>query len=81
MLRNWKYITVLTGLLMSASHSLYGEYDDSLEMDDPEQSIAEVPVESIEQFVQIYGTVKQNYVISKSDDALFYKRSVVWLVA
>jgi len=72
MLRNWKYITVLTGLLMSASHSLYAaEYDDSLEMDDPEQSIAEVPVESIEQFVQIYGTVKQNYVTEKSDDALF----------
>lgn len=57
---------------MSASHSLYAtEYDDSLEMDDPEQSIAEVPVESIEQFVQIYGTVKQNYVTEKSDDALF----------
>ena len=72
MLRNWKYITVLIGLLISTSHSLYAaEYDDSLEMDDPEQSIAEVPVESIEQFVQIYGTVKQNYVTEKSDDALF----------
>ena len=72
MAQNWKYITVLTALLISASHSLYAaEYDDSLEMDDPEQSIAEVPVESIEQFVQIYGTVKQNYVTEKSDDALF----------
>ena len=32
---------------------------------------AEVPIESIQQFVQIYGIVRDNYVDQKSDDALF----------
>ena len=32
---------------------------------------AEVPLESIQQFVQIYGIVKDNYVDKKTDDALF----------
>ncbi|KXO81370.1 peptidase S41 [Acinetobacter venetianus] len=32
---------------------------------------AEVPIESIQQFVQIYGIVKDNYVDKKSDEALF----------
>ncbi len=31
----------------------------------------EVPVESIQQFVQIYGIVKDNYLKEKSDDDLF----------
>ncbi len=30
-----------------------------------------MPVESIQEFVQIYGIVKDNYVTEKSDDALF----------
>ena len=32
---------------------------------------SEVPIESIQQFVQIYGTVKENYVIEVTDDQLF----------
>ncbi|WP_257219910.1 S41 family peptidase [Acinetobacter sp. YH12239] len=32
---------------------------------------SEVPIESIQQFVQIYGTVKENYVTEVTDDQLF----------
>lgn len=39
--------------------------------EEPEHSYAEVPIESIQQFVQIYGIVRDNYVDVKSDDALF----------
>jgi carboxyl-terminal processing protease len=39
--------------------------------DEVEQNYAEVPVESIQQFVQIYSIVKENYVDAKNDDALF----------
>lgn len=69
----WKYIAVLTGLLTCGSHSLWAaEHVAPLDLDDDvEQSIAEVPIESIEQFVQIYGIVKDNYVQEKSDDVLF----------
>ncbi len=37
---------------------------DVLTLDD-EQSYAEVPVEAIQSFVQIYGIVKDNYVAEK----------------
>ena len=30
--------------------------------EEPEHSYAEVPIESIQQFVQIYGIVRDNYV-------------------
>lgn len=46
----------------SAADSFDGEY---------EQSYAEVPVESIQQFVQIYGIVKDNYLKDKNDEDLF----------
>ncbi len=36
-----------------------------------QQDYVDVPVESIQEFVQIYGIVKDNYVTEKSDDALF----------
>ena len=39
--------------------------------DEAEQNYAEVPVESIQQFVQIYSIVKENYVNEKNDEALF----------
>lgn len=39
--------------------------------DELEQGYVEVPIESIQQFVQIYGLVKDNYVAERSDDALF----------
>ena len=39
--------------------------------DDLVENVSEVPIDSIQQFVQIYGTVKENYVSEKSDDELF----------
>lgn len=73
MAQAWKYIAVLTGLIASGSHSLWAaEHSTVLDFDDDmEQSTAEVPIESIEQFVQIYGLVKDNYVQEKPDDTLF----------
>jgi len=41
---------------------------------------AEVPLESIQQFVQIYGIVRDNYVDPKTDDALF-QQSIKGLVS
>lgn len=75
MAQTWKYIAALTGLLASVNHSVWAtdqvsaapDFDDAIE----EQHITEVPIESIQQFVQIYGTVKDNYVDEKSDDVLF----------
>ena len=62
MAQAWKYIAVLTGLLTCGSHSVWAaENAAALDFDgDVEESIAEVPIESIEQFVQIYGIVKDN---------------------
>ena len=47
---------------MPASDDFDGEF---------EATYQEVPVESIQQFVQIYGIVKDNYVKEKNDDELF----------
>lgn len=73
MAQAWKYIAVLTGLLTSVSHSIWAaEHTAPLDFDgETEQAITEVPIESIEQFVQIYGIVKDNYVEEKPDDVLF----------
>lgn len=73
MAQTWKYIAVLAGLMTCGSHSLWAaENAASLDFDgDVEKNIAEVPIESIEQFVQIYGIVKDNYVQEKPDDVLF----------
>ena len=73
MAQAWKYIAVLTGLLTSGSHSVWAvENTAPLDFDgETEQAITEVPIESIEQFVQIYGIVKDNYVEEKPDDVLF----------
>lgn len=73
MAQTWKYIAVMTGLLASAGHSVWAldskglnaaDWDDS-------DSVTEIPIESIEQFVKIYGLVKENYVDEKADDQLF----------
>lgn len=45
-----------------------------------ESRSAEVPIESIQQFVQIYSIVKDNYVDKKSDDALF-QQSIQGLIS
>jgi hypothetical protein len=71
-------------LLLCSSHSTWGadkaksafdEFDGSYE-----QSYAEVPVESIQQFVQIYGIVKENYVVEKMTMHYSNKPSKAWSV-
>ena len=39
-----------------------------------EESYAEVPIESIQQFVQIYGIVRDNYVDEKLTMLYFYRQ-------
>jgi len=73
-LQRWKMVVTLTTLFMCVSHSAFGAVKTApvLDFDDEvEQNYAEVPVESIQQFVQIYSIVKDNYVDEKNDDALF----------
>ncbi|MFZ0331729.1 MAG: S41 family peptidase [Acinetobacter bohemicus] len=73
-LQRWKMVVTLTTLFMCVSHSALGAVKSPpvLDFDDEvEQNYAEVPVESIQQFVQIYSIVKDNYVDEKNDDALF----------
>ncbi len=74
MTQAWKYVALIVALLASGSHSVWATESKTsvaLDFDDPEESIEEVPIESIEQFVQIYGLVKDNYVSEKPDDVLF----------
>ncbi|QQN39649.1 S41 family peptidase [Acinetobacter sp. CS-2] len=75
-LQRWKKVVILTTLFMCVSHSAFaavkGKGQPVLDFDDEaEQNYAEVPVESIQQFVQIYSIVKENYVDEKNDEALF----------
>lgn len=70
----WKSAVLLSSLLMCASHATWaaGKKPAASDFDsDYEQSYAEIPVESIQQFVQIYGIVKDNYAKEKSDEDLF----------
>lgn len=65
---------VLSCLLMCLSHFAWSAVStemalDELEMD--EQVYNEIPVTSIQEFVQIYGIVKDNYIQDKNDDVLF----------
>ncbi|WP_353170611.1 S41 family peptidase [Acinetobacter rudis] len=72
MTKTWKYIAVLAGLLASGGHVWAQGFDvHPSDWDREDTATAEVPIESIEQFVQIFGVVKENYVVEKSDDALF----------
>lgn len=75
-LQRWNKVVILTTLFMCVSHSalaaVKGLVQPVLDFDDEvEQNYAEVPVESIQQFVQIYSIVKENYVDEKNDEALF----------
>ncbi|MGX5698810.1 S41 family peptidase [Acinetobacter kookii] len=75
-LQRWNKVVILTTLFMCVSHSalaaVKGKVQPVLDFDDEvEQNYAEVPVESIQQFVQIYSIVKENYVDEKNDEALF----------
>lgn len=76
------YRALFASLLMCGGYSSFAapishthERDESLE-----SRSAEVPIESIQQFVQIYSIVKDNYVDKKSDDALF-QQSIQGLVS
>ncbi len=75
-LQRWKKVVILTMLFMCVSHSALAAVKANsqpvLDFDDETaQNYAEVPVESIQQFVQIYSIVKENYVDAKNDEALF----------
>jgi carboxyl-terminal processing protease len=75
-LQRWKKVVILTTLFMFMSHSalaaVKGKAQPVLDFDEEaEQNYAEVPVESIQQFVQIYSIVKENYVDDKNDETLF----------
>ena len=75
-LQRWKKVVILTTLFICVSHSAFAAVKSKgqpvLDFDDEvEQNYAEVPVESIQQFVQIYSIVKENYVDDKNDETLF----------
>ena len=70
---HWKSV-VIPCLLMCLSHSAWGAGSKEPAFDDMEmdgQVYTEIPVASIQEFVQIYGIVKDNYIQDKNDDALF----------
>lgn len=72
--RNWHQSLVAIALLMTVHSVVFADSKGSTTLkssDEWVENVAEVPIESIQQFVQIYGTVKENYVSEKSDDALF----------
>ncbi|NIE97576.1 S41 family peptidase [Acinetobacter sp. C26M] len=77
------YRALCASLLMCWGHSLSAApvpHSSGWSNDETQSSNAEVPIESIQQFVQIYGIVKDNYVDKKSDDALF-QQSIKGLVS
>ena len=68
------YRALYAGLLMCWGHALYAApspHPSGWVDETAPHTTAEVPIESIQQFVQIYGIVRDNYVDQKSDDALF----------
>ncbi|MEE9902478.1 S41 family peptidase [Acinetobacter haemolyticus] len=78
-LRNNIYRAVFASLLLCWGHTLVAAPLSGWGENPPSRS-AEVPIESIQQFVQIYGIVRDNYVEKKSDDALF-QQSIKGLVS
>lgn len=78
---HWKSV-VLTSLLMCTSPAWSaGSKEPALDdMETDQQTYTEIPVSSIQEFVQIYGTVKDNYIQEKNDDALF-QQAIKGLVA
>ena len=65
------YAVVLASVLCARHSSVWAAPDWELDGPTLQQDYVDVPVESIQEFVQIYGIVKDNYVTEKSDDALF----------
>ncbi|WP_336175194.1 S41 family peptidase [Acinetobacter ursingii] len=76
MTQHMKLGAIFAGILMCCSAvSTFAapiEAASGLDFDeDTEQHYVEIPVDSIQQFVQIYGIVKDNYVDVKPDEVLF----------
>lgn len=73
MTQHLKCTISLTAVFMCCGPAIgaVNETDTAPDFDEVEQSYPEVPVESIQQFVQIYGIVKDNYVDNKNDEQLF----------
>ena len=73
--RTWKHCIFIPALCLTTihfSHAAGAKAPDSSQyQDDFVENVSEIPIDSIQQFVQIYGTVKENYVNEKSDDDLF----------
>ena len=70
MASTWQYGVLLAALLTCWNQtSMTTKTNDAFELE--QQQEIELPIESIQQFVQIYGLVKDNYVEEKADDALF----------
>lgn len=75
MARSQRKSVFIASLLMCLSHSVWSArsadlaFDDDMVMD--QQTYNEIPVSSIQEFVQIYGIVKDNYIEDKNDDVLF----------
>ena len=73
--RTWTCGVLVSALWLSSIHFSHAAGAkasvSSAFQDDLVDQVSEVPIDSIQQFVQIYGTVKENYVSEKSDDDLF----------
>lgn len=64
----WKSLALALAMCSSLGH---GAVDSGSYTPESEPAYREIPVESIQEFVQIYGIVKENYVEEKNDQALF----------
>lgn len=64
----WKSLALALAMCSSLGH---GAVDSGSYAPESEPAYREIPVESIQEFVQIYGIVKENYVEEKNDQALF----------
>ena len=73
--RTWKHCIFIPALCLSTihfSHAAGAKASASNQFqNDFVENVSEVPIDAIQQFVQIYGTVKENYVNEKSDEDLF----------
>ena len=66
------YRALCASVLMCWGHSLYAVPNNTAAwVEDGNSDRTEIPIESIQQFVQVYGIVRENYVDKKSDDVLF----------
>ncbi|ANF82771.1 peptidase S41 [Acinetobacter sp. NCu2D-2] len=74
MVRSFCKSLIVSCLLICSSHVAWSAGSSQLALDDMEtdtQTYSEIPVSSIQEFVQIYGLVKDNYIQEKNDIALF----------